>query len=681
MTSRRSSGASNKPLVQKEMGLREMSEHITKVDKQNFDLKLEVFHRRQRNDVLEVKLAELEAREADYDDLQAKYTALLLESDRQKLILDDAVLQICELQSENEELQAAIGGHFAGVPDLEPVGHVGEQRVSTDGQSVVPSTPPQANGRPSQLPARDHQSLPKSMKSTASRRDLKEPLLCNGDNKTMTGLSNFYSSRDSLNQANPSLTSVNRSGSVFSGDDEDTALDRQMLNSPRLSILSESGFSSIYGSPRDSFEASTVDHVCKPDSHSPPQMETRALGRSAQRDARIDLWIQEKPSSRKPVKQSPQVEANERYASIEQVLQTRPCKPKEEPSVSHVQIPPRQSSSTARANEHQRRCERGSPTKVLPRQRRSDSSSNGPMNFGGKLPPTPDTMSTATIGGPSSSTQSIITEKSLLDHSRPPSKGYMNLVAHGRPRTSDSDLPHPAHHLHNGLNGLNFDDELGRERSDEDEVESTAVEQGDCGLPAASPFMGGPAHQDRLSGAPGHSRPSLISHQTDMMFNGEGFALIQPSRTFSYPSPQRSSRRTPAQLSPSSHKSERSQKDSGMSEIPNQSKFPTNVGYTKEAVTTFTKDLSRDDKSLSPIRQNLERGNPLSTIVKQQYNEEVRPKSGRFQFFKRSNSQNAGNVLGAQATSPPRSQTIVSNSNTLMEPGRLRPRSFYGMRP
>ena len=693
MGSRRTSGMNGKPVVQKEMGLREMQEHISKTDKQNFDLKLQVFHLRQRNDILEGRVEELEAREVDYGELQTKYEALLLESDRQKLILDDAVAQIIDLQGENEELQAALGSHYAGISSLQPVGSRSSQRApSTNGHPPVPSTPPQAAGRPSQ----QRQASARSLRSSTSRRNLVTPPPPREDKKRTTGLHSFYQSGETLNQANPSLISVNKPGSVFSGDDEDDHYDRQMLNSPRLSILSESGFSSIYGSPKDSIQASSPTENEKSRSLSPPRDESSPSQRSAQREARINLWIEEKPSSSTPVKRAPKAGANDRFTSIEQVLRNKSSVSREQPRELVTQEQQKQ-SPPRKANDSQRRREMKGPSRILTTQSRSHSSSlTGSMTFGGKLPPTPDTMSTATIGGPNSSTQSIITEKSLLDHSGPPSKGYANLVAYGRPRTSDSDSPRQSpNQLRKGLKGLGFDDELGLEHSD-DEVQSTHAEPGEPGdlameatdlrPPTSSPFMGGPVHTDRLSGATGNSRPPLTTHQTDLMFNGEGFALVQPSRTISYPSPRGSSRHTSARLSPISQRSGRSQnsqKSSGMSDrtVMQSPKLVHDSRGT--AVTTPTRLLSKEDNPMS-LAKPLEHWSPTFIGLSQQYSETAniqRPKSGRFQFFRRSNSQNAATVLNGQTTSPARPPVVRSTSSTRAQPRLPRPESFYGMKP
>lgn len=670
MGTRRTSGANGKPMVQKEMGLREMSEHISKVDKQNFDLKLEVFHRRQQNEILEAKVEDLEARGMDYEDLQAKYEALLMESDRQRLVLDDAVAQICELQGENEELQAMIGGHFAGLSSFESVNSGERSESLKEVRMTTPATPQQDSGRSTRPDPPERQSSGRSMRLTTSKRNLKIASPPREEKTKVTSLHSLYPAGDSREKINPSLLSVNRPSSVFSGDEEEDVSDRQMLNSPRLSILSESGFSSIYGNCKDNNPASNhTDKDLSEDSPSPSRREKDPSKSSAHRDARIDRWIQEKQNVPTPTTQTPKAGASERFTSIEQVLHKLPDLPSEHGRMPAVQIPQRQSSSAVKADGSQGSRKLRSPTKASTRREISLSSSNGSMTFGGKLPPTPDTMSSATIGGPSSSTQSIITEKSLLDHSQPPGKGYANLLAYGRPRTSDSDSPRSTKTTHNGLDGLGFGDEIGSHRPrEDDDLQSTGVQQGDHGLSTASPFMGRIDHQDSPTGVTtSHVRPALMTHQTDMFFNGEGFALVQPSRTLSYPTPGRISQQSSSPLSPSSQRSDRSRKSSRVNDKVAHQFSPKKLSDAQDSITTPTKTFMKDDQAFSSAMQNTERGSPLSSLAKQVTSDSAtiaQPKTGRFAFFRRSNSQNATVLLGSENTLKSRPPIFRSSSST-----------------
>ena len=691
MTTRRASGANVKPMVQKEMGLREMSEHISKVDKQNFDLKLEVFHRRQRNDILEAKLQKLEEDETDYEDLQAKYAALILESDRQRLVLEDAVAQICELQAENEEiqaeneeLQATLGGHFAGI-DGQEFGN--RAKVSSmNGIPAVPATPPHAVRKASRSSTDDRQKSVMSSKSSASRRDqLVLPATGRGG-KRETSSHSLDSSGDSHDHANPSLLSVNGAGSVFSGDDEEIQADRQMLHSPRLSILSESGFLSIYGSPHDNSHLPARDDEGS-SSPASSELDSSYSRHSAQRDAEIDLWIEDRPTARKSPRSpksgggSPKTKTNQQYTSIEEVLSKRLVRPGDEVQVPHVQIPPRQSSSVERKHNGRHRFEKKSPPKSPSQKPRSYSSSNGSMVFGGRMPPTPDTMSTATIGGASSSTQSIVAEKSLLDHGGPPCKGYTNLVNYGRPHTSDSDSHHPIHHPSSDPSNLTFDEQLSLSRSYANaDVQQVATEKYEDDRNVASPVVPEHASNSKPVAANSSSRPALTSYQTDMMFNGDGFALVQPSRTLSYPSPRRRPGASSSQSYSNSPTKDGSQNGYGTTEIGTHAISTDGTGDLKEVPIDRMKDNLRKE-NLSPIKsQHYGEENPIPAYGNQQRGEASRSRFGRFQFFKRTNSQHTGNQSNPQATSPRRPRNVRSQSSTRAQIPPLRSQISNGKR-
>jgi len=80
------------------MGARELEDHVDKLSKQNFDLKLEIYHRRAKIEDLEKKLAESHTLEEDNMELQGVNEELLLELEKRDRALDEAVLLICNLE-------------------------------------------------------------------------------------------------------------------------------------------------------------------------------------------------------------------------------------------------------------------------------------------------------------------------------------------------------------------------------------------------------------------------------------------------------------------------------------------------------------------------------------------------------------------------------------------------------
>jgi len=100
--SRRTSGSATYALANNQtpraMGARELEDHVDKLSKQNFDLKLEIYHRRAKIEDLEKKLAETHSLEEDNMELQGVNEELLAELEKRDRALDEAVLLICNLE-------------------------------------------------------------------------------------------------------------------------------------------------------------------------------------------------------------------------------------------------------------------------------------------------------------------------------------------------------------------------------------------------------------------------------------------------------------------------------------------------------------------------------------------------------------------------------------------------------
>ncbi|PKX92620.1 uncharacterized protein P174DRAFT_421669 [Aspergillus novofumigatus IBT 16806] len=110
----------------REMGFREMDQYISKINKQNFDLKLDIFHRAQQMAVLEKRLERMQQLEEDVQrmrDLEEELQELRdVEEDNQRLresneqlrqeidkrdqAVTEAVELICQLEARLEELEA-----------------------------------------------------------------------------------------------------------------------------------------------------------------------------------------------------------------------------------------------------------------------------------------------------------------------------------------------------------------------------------------------------------------------------------------------------------------------------------------------------------------------------------------------------------------------------------------------
>ena len=540
-------------------------------------------------------------------------------------------------------------------------------------QSTAPTTPPKITlgsdvdddppNQPGQEKARNTDTLTTNSLRTPSQR----PSFVRDSKRSTVALRSLYSS------GNPSFMSLPRPSSIFSDEEFDDYLDRQMLNSPRLSILSESGFSSIYGDLREQ-TASPQPEPNTSDNSAFVQAGSSSSQGIAQHEARISDWVEESQRFERPktpVKRTSKPSANDRFSSIGEVLHETPDVVKEN---SATIISPRSQRSTVSSERrrHEERFQDGqSPTKSLRKSARAHeqlSSSTRSVFGGSRLPPTPDTMSTATIGG-NSSTQSVVTEKSIADGARVPANGYASFLQGERPQTSGSKSSYQY------SNGVGIDDDTGFETSDE-ELESTQAERSAVGSRGnevdcsdAPSFVGGSIKATRLFSGGTVVRPSLTTHTTAVMFNGEGYSPKQPSRTLSYPSPTACSRQPSGQLSPSSKRSSGVPSERTITS-PNRSSpgRPRSPASNPTAATTHDSEAQTvtDTKHMhsSSLRLHLPR---LSSKQHPTRNQSVTSR-----LFGRSNSQTTNPILTNQDTTLPRP------ASRHKRPALPRPSSLYG---
>ena len=556
--SRRGSGIGvRSATMPKEMGFKEMEEYISKINKQNFDLKLEVFHRRQRNEVLETRIEKFQALEADNQELQSINEELLLELEKRDVAIQEAVSLICELEAKNEDLQMAVVRMDFTQPsstsDAEPVKEgtgIVASHLSTitgtghNGPSHLSDTDVQTD---TQAPSEHSLSAPDTLSPPKARSARRVPNFIRETKKSTNVLRSMYS-----NDGNASFVSVARPGSLFSGDDDDDYMDRQM-NSPRLSILSESGFSSIYGGRKDQNLGEMEDKGEVPEP-SLPKMASDSPQRDTQRESRLHKWLDDRNLPRTP---SPKPTINDKISSISEVLQGQNSA----------------ETTSATQHPHEQRTPKKRPTKQArsPEKRSATPSFGGPIFGSAVLPPTPDTMSTATFDA-NSSTPSIITEKSLLDGIAYPAKGYSALRPDIRPDTSDS---------------TNGSASPGSQR------DNTRQD-----MSARNEARG-------VSGPETPTRPSLMTYGTDT-FNGGSLSPTQASRTLSYPSPTSRARRLSDQRSPTSYRGSDSSSEKTVNQSPKErlssSSTATNTSARLKARDEHRSPLSTHDAAaMSPI--------------------------------------------------------------------------------
>lgn len=639
---RRGSGA-----FPKEMGMREMEDHISKINKQNFDLKLEVFHLRQRNEVLEGKVETLQALEADNEEMQAINEDLLLELETRDVAIQEAVGLICELEAKIEEMSDA-EAYFARRsrtpgPDSTPPRDtiavpVLQKSASMDPKTSVPAGGPDPTDQIASPPdevqlqvvPRDTLSPPLPPKSPR-----RVPSFILDAKKSTNVLRSLYSGNGSQSHGNPSVISLARPDSVLSGDeDEDDWATQQMLNSPRLSVLSESGFSSIYNFKDNERTPGTLDSD-RVRAKSPNN--AAATSQSNQREARLHKWVEDRKQPVTSTQASPNPVFNDQFSSIGQILEKVPSAP-ESQKPREERSPKKYASDAVQA--HPRRP--SSPT------------FGGPIFGGGYLPPTPDTMSTLTVAG-NSSTPSIITEKSLLD--RPNTSGSGDYQSH---LTNTLDF-----NARNAYGSSDDEQALPRQRG------STPSLKGEvAGHPQTSPHTGGfnEATRRLRANAP-VVRPSLTTSATATgtatIFSSEAYTPSQASRTLSYPFPTGLSQRPSNHLSPTSSvtmtptkrtPSERSQRSPIATQDPT-----TPVAF--DSRNEVTPQLGRSSSLRSRMTAKMSKTPNNSTH-----------QSVASRLFRRTTTQPAHNPPNEKAAPPSRPPVSRAPSNHARIP---RPSSLY----
>ena len=562
---------------------------------------------------------------------------------------------ICDLEARIDELEQQLldGGQKKGDQATSP-----SCRVNVE----LPATPPKTfkeavSGDCPQSQISGDVVIQNDIPKIPSRSLLRRSSFLRDCKRSTAALRSLYSS------ANPSFASLKRPSSIFSNAEFDEEMERQMLNSPRLSILSESGFSSIYGHVREQtpspLQSESPDAASKNLSSSPAQ-------RVAQREARIRGWVeesnrQERPKT--PVQRSMHPTASGQFSSINQVIEKAPS--------DTLQPPPRSPSSpSSRSSYAQQRSEKTlreqcSPTKSLRQSARAHNKlalGTGPVFSSNHLPPTPDTMSTATIEA-NSSMQSIITEKSLADGAAAPPHGYAAFV---------QDRP--------SRNKIAFGNEIivNNDTTSDDDIESTQVQRSNVGSRGAdigyaeSPLhMGASMKATHFFGSDIPARPALTTSTTDFMFNGKGFSPKQPSQGLSYPSPKSSSRHASQHVSPSRSSkrssgvpSERTVTSPRLSS-PSHPNSPSELQSTTREVDAPTMLDDKPSRNSSSLRFRLPRTSSTSSTP---HNRSI---SSR--IFRRSSSR----VSNAPVTEEPPSV----QKKPLSRPRLPRPSSLYGQHP
>ena len=549
-------------------------QHVSRLNKQNFDLKLELYQRRQRDEEIESQLKKIKNLEAEHAEVCRLNDNLVRELELRDVAIKEAVAIICELEAKIED--AELQRHFIDGHPLEVDGapnHTASPSQDEGGASrVLPQFQNQSSGdqtSPLQRPPLSESHVNQWTESLG-----RTPSFLRDKKASTSALRSIYQS-----EGNPSFISLNRAGSPIRSNDPDS----QAFNSPRLSMLSESSLPSIYDKlPRpfgtsDDSEAALMNYAApsgftfgesgiakertptKSSSYQPDFLVDNSSGQSSR--GRV------KPTQNrvKPRRDTSSGSVSDQsfkdrleYFSADQGSNTPGSRDREtsrwlDQSMSGEETSPLQhrtrrhrlSKSSRKSSDPTRDGKFSSISEVLHEtpghklERIPPLPSLGGPGFSGPniLPPTPDTMCTQKEAN--SSTQSIITEKSLGDRARFPARKISAMIPDDRPHTAgtlDTEFE-------------NYNDEYDEERRSVHAPQSEAHTDAFVkeSVQPTFPFVPSGSSSNAIQATSRTPvRPSLKSYATNIMFDGDGLDDVQPSRGMSYPSPKESRRRSVA---------------------------------------------------------------------------------------------------------------------------------------
>ncbi|KAI0010099.1 hypothetical protein F4779DRAFT_616975 [Xylariaceae sp. FL0662B] len=214
------------------MGAKQMEKTMSTLHKQNFDLKVELYHRRNRQTALEEKVEKLESERSEMMDIQE---SLLAELETRDKAIGEAVNMIVKLEGQVSEL----------------VWERDAQQIEADG-SYHHSHPDQDQS--------EHLTAALRKASDMSRLHLPE------DVKGLERMPSFLTERTEQTENLRNVVLGGRDSQMHLRKISESSADPSEINriaSPSLSVLSTSSFTSIYGAKdgQDKTDSPSLDNV------------------------------------------------------------------------------------------------------------------------------------------------------------------------------------------------------------------------------------------------------------------------------------------------------------------------------------------------------------------------------------------------------------------------------------
>jgi hypothetical protein len=319
-------------------------QQVSTLHKQNFDLKLELYHRRQRQEALEQRLEDAEKRIEEQAELQEINEQLLAELEKRDQAVEEAVGIIVTLEDKVERLMQ----EREHVRDFDKQNESGYFRpIHEDGP---PSSPPEFHDKKLAVPSKGVPRMPSFLSENSEGTEALRSLY----------LPHSHSYSDAT------LPKLHEEGTTDG------------MDSPRLSVLSKSSFLSIYGDKQLSLDSPEA------------QEDTPKRHRTS---SSIEKWVGDAPApaNTTPARTSPPLRKNQ-FLSINDVLES-PLQRLEK--LKHTLEKHNNSSSSVKpllnraTSVQDKRKSRDAVRRVFTDQASFEHQQT--------LPPTPDTISTSTL--------------------------------------------------------------------------------------------------------------------------------------------------------------------------------------------------------------------------------------------------------------------------------------------
>ncbi|PQE25998.1 serine threonine kinase domain protein [Rutstroemia sp. NJR-2017a BBW] len=262
---RRPSSSGVSQPIKKPMGVKQMEEvsfylTVSKYHKENFDLKLELFHRRERQAALESELEHVKDQIFDQKEMQEMNDQLIAELEKRDEALDEAVGWICNLDMQVDDLKAQIRQLVQDRENVRSFDMQYERAYFTQElEKEMPSSPP----------IYESSSFPRRKENSIARM----PSFLSEKSEGVEALRSLYlpSSHSVSDVGLPRLPEEARSSNGMA--------------SPSLSVLSESSFISIYG---EKAQPASIEDFDTPSRHRRTNLS-------------VEKWMDGRPASTLPM--------------------------------------------------------------------------------------------------------------------------------------------------------------------------------------------------------------------------------------------------------------------------------------------------------------------------------------------------------------------------------------------